>query len=180
VTEDQQRRIPHVRELAVAGDFALIGGHSAFFLGRLLAGYPGGLERLLARSGIAPDRRDDVMRAAAALVHVGATWRVREADSGSGTPMDAATDQHAGSRRGGASPFAPENGATSTAWEAAPFLSSTEAASALALTARRVRRLAQTGVLRGLRDAGGRWQFAAADVAAERERRMILRRERHA
>jgi hypothetical protein len=40
-----------VRELAVDGDFALIGGFSAHFLGRLLMGYPGGVERLLARSG---------------------------------------------------------------------------------------------------------------------------------
>jgi len=41
-----ERRIPRVRELAVVGDFAVIGGFTALFLGRLLSGYPGGLEQL--------------------------------------------------------------------------------------------------------------------------------------
>jgi hypothetical protein len=50
VRGEQHLRIPHVRELAVMGDFAVIGGYSAWFVGRLLTGYPGGLERLLARS----------------------------------------------------------------------------------------------------------------------------------
>jgi hypothetical protein len=49
VSEEQRR--PHVRELAVAGDFALVGGFSAFLVGRILSGYPGGLERLLCAVG---------------------------------------------------------------------------------------------------------------------------------
>ena len=44
-------RVPHVRELAVIGDFALISGHAAWILGRLLTGYPGGLGLLLATLG---------------------------------------------------------------------------------------------------------------------------------
>jgi hypothetical protein len=95
MVSEEQRRIPHVRELAVVGDFAVIGGYSAEFLGRLLTGYPGGIERLLARSGIPIERGDDVLRAVAALVRVGTTWRLeQEACSGSGTSVDERADRH--------------------------------------------------------------------------------------
>jgi hypothetical protein len=86
------------------GDFAVIGGYSAHFLGRLLTGYPGGLERLLARSGVPADRRGDILRAVGTLVHVGASWRFeREASSGSGTMHGAAADLCALSKRDGSS-----------------------------------------------------------------------------
>jgi hypothetical protein len=75
-------RVPQIREVAIADSFALISGYSAEYLGRLLTGYPGGLERLLARSGVPPDRRDDVLRAVGALLHVGASWRL-EHEAGS-------------------------------------------------------------------------------------------------
>lgn len=168
----EHRRIPHVRELAVIGDFAVIGGYSAEFLGRLLSGYPGGLERLLARSGVPPERRDDILRAAGALVHVGAQWRIeQEAGSASGTAPSASANPSAPSQRGlssrdrnGEAPF-PSSGAS-------PFLGATEVANVLGVSPRMVRRLGSTGALPGQRDAGGRWLFAAVDVAGERDRRM--------
>jgi hypothetical protein len=175
VSSQEQRRIPHVRELAVVGDFALIGGYPAWFLGRLLTGYPGGLERLLARAGIPSERRDDVLRASGALIHVGTAWRLDQeghAGSGSGTAFDEEADPHARSKCG-LLPSTHQNGdAFTAAREASPFLGTSEAAVALGVSARLVRRLASTGALRGQRDAGGRWQFAPADVAAERARRM--------
>jgi hypothetical protein len=80
---DEPRRVPVVREVAIVADsFALVGGFPAWFLGRVLAGYPGGLERLLARSGIPSERREYVLRAVGALIHVGTAWRL-EQESGS-------------------------------------------------------------------------------------------------
>jgi excisionase family DNA binding protein len=175
---DGQRRVPHVRELAVLGDFAVIGGYSAWFLARLLTGYPGGLEPLLARSAVPPDRRDDILRAVTALGHVGVSWRLEHASgSGSGTAFGKKADPPAGSKRGPLlSPH--ENGETSTAArEASPILGTTEVASALGVSTRLVRRLAGSGALPGQRDAGGRWQFSAADVATERERRVNQQRD---
>jgi hypothetical protein len=181
VSGEEQRRIPHVRELAVMGDFAVIGGFSAFFLGRLLTGYPGGLERLLARSGIPPERRDDVLRAVGALIHVGANWRLEhESGSGSGTNVAQEADPHASSKRGPL-PSTHENGvASATPSEASPILSTKEVAGCLGVSTRLVRRLASTGALPGQRDAGGRCQFAILDVAAERERRVSQQREQRA
>jgi hypothetical protein len=63
--------VPQIREVAIADSFALIGGYPAWFLGRVLGDYPGGLERLLARSGIPSKRREDVLRAVGALIHGG-------------------------------------------------------------------------------------------------------------
>jgi excisionase family DNA binding protein len=179
---DEPRRVPVVREVAIADSFALIGGFSAHFLGRLMSGYPGGLERLLVRSGIPPDRRDDVLRAVGALVHVGANWRLEhEVGSGSGTSPSAVTDLRAPSKRDGFSSSIHENGEASTAArEASPILGTSEVASVLGVSPRLVRRLAATGDLPGHRDAGGRWQFTVADVAAERERRMSGRGRTHA
>jgi hypothetical protein len=97
---EEQRRIPHVRELAIVGDYAVIGGHSAFFLSRLLGGYPGGLERLLARSGIPAERADDVMKAVSALVYVGTIWQLeQESASASGTGLDSDAGSHVRSSR---------------------------------------------------------------------------------
>jgi hypothetical protein len=79
-----RHRVAQIREVAIADSFALISGYSAEYLGRLLTGYPGGLERLLAQSGVPPDRRDDVLRAVGALLHVGANWRL-EHEAGSGS-----------------------------------------------------------------------------------------------
>jgi excisionase family DNA binding protein len=183
VSRQEQRRIPHIRELAVVGDYAVIGGHSAFFLGRLLGGYPGGLERLLARSGIPAERCEDVLKAVAALVHVGTTWQL-EQESGSGSASGTRRGAEVGSpvRSSSHDGFSKSTNGTPSmsARETSPFLGTSEAAVALGVSTRLVRRLASTGALRGQRDAGGRWQFAAADVAAERDRRVSERRERSA
>jgi excisionase family DNA binding protein len=178
-----RQRVAQIREVAIADSFALV-GVSAHFLGRLLTGYPGGLERLLARSGIPPERRDDVLRAVGALVHVGANWRLEhEASSGSGTSPSAVGDPRALSQRVGFSPSS-ENGETSPSSSgsssASMLLGTSEVAGVLGVSPRFVRRLASTGALPGQRDAGGRWQFAAADVAAERARRMSGRGRTHA
>jgi len=163
-------RVPEVRSAAVAGDFALVGGYSAEFLGRLLIGYPGGLERLLARSGVPPGRRDDVLRAVRALVHVGTSWRLQIDGSGSGNDLGAMPDHDAPSQRGLLS--SQDGEASSPLREASPFLGTSEVAGVLGVSTRMVRRLASTGALPGQRDAGGRWLFAVVDVAAERDRRM--------
>jgi hypothetical protein len=86
VSERPSLRVPQVREAAVAGQYAIVGGCSAWLISRLLSGYPGGLEQMLVRNGIPEDRRDDVLRAVGALAHVGAEWRVAQG-SGSGTEL---------------------------------------------------------------------------------------------
>jgi hypothetical protein len=150
-----------------------------------LAGYPGGLDRLLARSGIPAERCEDVLKAVAALVYVGTAWQLEQGSgsasgSASGTRLGSEAGSHVwSSRHDGFSKST--NGAPSmSARETSPFLGTSEAAVALGVSTRLVRRLASTGALRGQRDAGGRWQFAAVDVAAERDRRMTERRERSA
>jgi hypothetical protein len=72
------RRVPSVRAVAVTTcELALIGGFPAAFLARVLQSYPGGgVESLLARAGVPPDRHEDVLRAVAALGHAGAIWRL--------------------------------------------------------------------------------------------------------
>jgi excisionase family DNA binding protein len=169
---DEPRRVSVIREVAIADSFVLVGGYPAWYLGRVLRGFPGGLEALLVRSGIPPERRDDVLRAVGALVHVGTAWRLdQERGSGSGTNVDEGADPHAPSRRG---LLLSTRGSieASTSRAASPVLGTSEVASALGVSPRMVRRLAATGDLPGHRDAGGRWQFTVADVAAERERRM--------
>jgi hypothetical protein len=128
------RRVPVIREVAVLEDFAVIAGYSTEFLGRLLTGYPGGLERLLARSGVAAERRDDVLRAVGALVHVGTSWRLKhEGGSGSGTSPGGLVDPGAPSQRGLSS--RDRNGETSPAARgASPFLGTAEVASALGVS----------------------------------------------
>src|SRR3954452_18101803 len=90
-------RVPHVREAAVAGEFALIGGYAAWFLHKIVEAPPGGLEATLARSGVPLDRRADVLRAWRALGEVGGQWRLehglRAAGSGSGTAEHRADDE---------------------------------------------------------------------------------------
>jgi excisionase family DNA binding protein len=169
---DGPRRVPHVREVAVLGDFAAIGGYSAWLLARLLTGYPGGLEQLLARSAVPPNRRDDVLRAVAALTHVGVNWRLElhDSSSGSGTVVGRQGDPPAGSKRG--SLLASDETPSAATRSAPPPLGTPEVAKVLGISTRMVRRLASSGALPGQRDAGGRWQFAAVDVAAERSRRV--------
>jgi hypothetical protein len=162
VSDEAQRRVPHVREAAVAGDVALVGGYSAWFLGRVLQTFPGGgIESLVARAGVPPGRQNDVLRAVAALVHVGAEWWLatgRGSVSASGSEVDDRGEAPVRSTLHGSS-----------------FLSAQDAARVLGLTDRRVRMLADKGLLRGRRDPGGRWQFDPAAVMAERDRRMGAR-----
>ena len=57
-------RVPAVREVAVAGDSAIVRGYAAWFVHRVLRDYlPGGLEALLARSGVPQEKRRDVLLA---------------------------------------------------------------------------------------------------------------------
>ena len=56
-----------------------------------------------------------------------------------------------------------------------PLLSARDVASVLGVSDRQVRALALSAHLRGRRDPGGRWWFAAPDVLAERDRREALR-----
>ena len=154
-----ERRVPHVREVAVAGDFALIGGYSAWFLARVLAGYPGGLERLVARSGLPPERRADVMRALAALQEAGARWQLGRIST-SGSPEVDGTDADVRSKR-------------ASSRSELSLLSAGDVAGVLGVSDRRVRQLVSEGRLTAERDAGGRLRFERADVAAFVERRLI-------
>jgi len=139
-------RVPHVRESAVAGDFALIGGYPAWFLHRLIEATPGGLEATLARSGVPLDRREGVLRAWRALGEVGGRWRM--ATSTSGSAEGQAEERPVGS------------------------LSASDVGVVLGITARAVRLLATAGILAGRREHG-RWIFTTADVAAEQTRRAV-------
>jgi hypothetical protein len=150
-----RRPVNHVRDAAVAGDTALVRGFAAWFIGRLLEDAHGGLEVVLARSGVAPERRADVLRAHAALVEVGSAWRLAQAASASGT---AAGDV-------GCADVRSELGTLPD------LLGSRDVASALGVTDRRVRALAQSGLLRGRTDPSGRWWFDSAAVEAELQRR---------
>ena len=138
-------RVPHVREAAVAGDVALVGGYGAWFLHRLIEATPGGLEATLARSGVPLDRREGVLAAWHALGEVGGRWRM--AASASGRPEGQPEERPVGS------------------------MSASDVGVVLGITARAVRLLATAGILAGRREHGGRWIFAAADVAAEQARR---------
>ena len=74
-------RVPAVREVAVVGDTAIVRGYSAWFLHRVLRGYPGGLEALLSRSGVPEEKRRDILLAQAALGQAGAMWRLAAAST---------------------------------------------------------------------------------------------------
>jgi hypothetical protein len=151
-------RVPAVRDVAIAGDTALVRGYPAWFLHRVLRGYPGGLEALLARSGVPQERRRDILQAQLALGQAGALWRLESAASTSGSPEGDESDA-----------ALPSEGAMRS------LLSAADAASVLGVSDRQVRALALSAHLRGQRDPGGRWWFAPADVHAERERREALR-----
>ena len=150
-------RVPSVREVAIVGDSAIVRGYAAWFLHRVLRDYPGGLEALLGRSGVPQEKRRDVLIAQLALGQAGALWR-RDLASTSGSPEG---DEGAAAL--------PSGGAIDS------LLSARDAASLLGITDRQIRALAGSAHLRGQRDPGGRWLFAAADVEAERKRREALR-----
>lgn len=151
-------RVPAVRDVALAGDTALVRGYPAWFLHRVLRGYPGGLKALLARSGVPQERRRDILQAQLALGQAGALWRLQNADSTSGSAEGDKGDAGLPSRG-----------------DMGSLLSASDAASVLGVSDRQVRALAVSAHLRGRRDSGGRWWFDAADVDAERKRREGLR-----
>lgn len=153
----QRRPVNHVRDAAVAGDTALVRGFSAWFIGRLLEDVKGGLETVLQANRVTPERRADVLRAHAALLEVGATWRLAQAASGSGSENP---DQSQVEARSGNS--------------ACPSLGSRDVANALDVSDRQARSLAAQGLLRAERDAGGRWQFDPDSVREEQERRRAM------
>jgi hypothetical protein len=142
--------VPAVGDVAVAGDTALLRGYAAWFLHQMLERQPGGFEALLARSGVPLEKRENLLRARAALGHVGGIWRT----SSSGTP---------GSAFAGADAY-------SLGGLSGSELSAKEAAGVLGITDRQTRSLAH--VLGGRRDSGGRWWFDPARIELERERRM--------
>ena len=150
-------RLPAVRDVALAGDTALVRGYSAWFLHRVLRGYPGGLEALLARSGVPQKRRRDILQAQLALGQSGAMWRLAAAST-SGSAEGEESD-----------PGLHSEGAMRS------LLSARDAAVLLGISDRQIRALAGSAHLRGCRDSGGRWLFAAADIDAERKRREGLR-----
>ena len=150
-------RVPAVRDVALAGDTALVRGYPAWFLHRVLRGYPGGLEALLSRSGVPQEKRRDILLAQAALGQAGAMWRLGAAST-SGSPEGEESDPGLHSEGAVRSP-----------------LTARDAAVVLGISDRQIRALASSAHLRGRRDSGGRWLFDAADVVAERERREGLR-----
>lgn len=144
----ERPRVVRVGEVAMVGDHALIGGYAAWFLARMIEGFPGGLEPLLARSGVPPERRQAVRRAACALEEAGAAWRLAHAARASTSGSDEGADRSSAVR------------------STHGHLGAPEVASILGVSSRRVRMLADEGELRGERDAGGRWLFDPTEVAA--------------
>src|SRR5215210_5042918 len=83
-----QQRIPRVAQIgeaAVVGQHALVGGYAAWFLARVIENTPGGLERVLARSGVPLERRVSVLQAHAALGEAGTRWQLNRAGATAGT-----------------------------------------------------------------------------------------------
>ena len=151
--------VPSVSESALAGEFALVRGYSAWIIWRLLRDFPGGLEEKLARTGVELGRREDVLQAHAVLGCAGALWQQKRATSTSGRPEGVSVEP-----------------ALRSAGDPAHHLGARDAAALLGVSARHVRALAGASVLRGRQDHGGRWMFDPADVEAERERRMTERK----
>jgi hypothetical protein len=146
------RRVVHVASVGVAGDFALIGGRTAWHLGRVLAQprLRGQLEAMVARLAMPPEDRLDVLRACEALLKAGAEWR-------------------AISVSGSATRARPDEGRHSECVPSGASISAQEAAAILGLSDRRVRQLAPA--LGGWEDSGGRWRFSSERIGAEREHR---------
>ena len=146
--------VPSVGESALAGDFALVRGYSAWILWRLLRDFPGGLEEKLARTGVELGRREDVLQAHAVLGCAGALWQHERASSTTGTSEVVSGEEALGSEG-----------------DRAHHIGARDAAALLGVSDRRVRSLAGASILRGRRDHGGRWLFEVDDVRAEAERR---------
>jgi hypothetical protein len=151
-------RVAHVNEVCTLGEHAVVGGFPAWFLFRLLADLPGGLDAKLGRYGLPPERHAAVLRAVAALEHAATAWRLNRATSASGS--DQTSDVEAAVRSQGVSGMSEQ------------LLPARDAASVLGLTDRGVRLLASQGRLAGSRDSAGRWFFHRDVIAAERERRV--------
>jgi hypothetical protein len=158
-----ERRVPHVREVAVmpGRDAVVLGGFTCWLLVGLIEKIPGGVETIVARAALTEQEREDVLTAVKALRIVGGLWRLeqRGAASVSGNAEEVVRELDV-----------PSNRATPTGDPRT--LSSREAASVLGLTDRQIRGLAMAGRLPGRRGSDGRWAFLAADVAAERDRRV--------
>ena len=143
-------RVPHVREVAVAGDVALIGGGAAWFLAYVLSErLPGGIESALEAMCVGPRGRDTIRRAYLALEEVGARWQA---------------ERSASARGNGEGPAAAA-GLASDEW-----ITSKQAALLLDRSPRRVRQLAIAGDLPG-RLRAGRWELVRREVLGFRERR---------
>jgi excisionase family DNA binding protein len=148
---DVRRRVPHVDDVAVTGDVALIRGSSALRLARLLAEeLTGGLEATLVRRGVGPEARARVLRAYHALEQAGGAWL---------------EERNAAAAGGNAATGGNELDLPSEEW-----MGTNKTALRLGVSPRRVRQLAATGELPGLNDRG-RLRFRRADVDAIRDRR---------
>lgn len=144
-------RVVRIRESAVAGEFALTGGFSAWAISLLLRNVPGGVEKALTRNGVPPARVRDVVRAVEALEVAGASWRAAGHATAS---ADAGNEE-----RHFADPPAMSDD-----------MNADEAAVILRRTPRRVRQAAAMGELAGHR-VDGRWRFSRTDVLRYRAER---------
>lgn len=148
--------VPHVKAAALVGDTALIRGYAAEFIGLLLDRYPnGGLEALVARSGVPLVARREIVQASEALKQAGAVWRLARATSAtSGSAIEGAAVSDLPSQR-----------------HVDRLLTARDAGLVLGISDRQVRSLAATSALPGRRAPGGRWAFQAVDIEAELKRR---------
>ncbi len=138
--------VVRVRESAVVGGFALIGGLPAWAVSSLLRNFPGGVEKALARNGVPPARVRDVLRAVEALELVAADWR-----TGAGAPSAPLLPSGNEERQFADSPARSDD------------MSADDAAVILQRTSRRVRQAAAMGELPGHRERGC-WRFRREDV----------------
>jgi excisionase family DNA binding protein len=153
-----RRRVPVIGDVAVVDRHALIAGHPAWFIARLLVDLPGGLEARLARFGLPSERHGDVLRAVHALRYAGTAWQLEQTEEASASASDSG------------SPIQENASAAVRSKSHDGLLSTSAAANILGVCDRRVRMLAAAGELPGHRD-GGRWLFEPEAVAAARERR---------
>jgi len=95
-----QPRVAHVRDVAISGDSVSLRGYSAWFVRKALEGAKGGFEGLVARSGVPPERRVDLLRARSTK-HVGcrATWMPKPSASGSNGSSRASCSRRASQHR---------------------------------------------------------------------------------
>lgn len=139
-----QRRVQHVVDVAVAGDYVLVGGGAAWLI---LPALREGLDARLRECG--PEAQETMVRTYQALYEVAAGWQAK----------------HAASPAGNGEAAVPEPSLVSESW-----CLSKHAAAMLGVTPRRVRQLVGLGDLTG-RLRGGRLEVLEREVLELVERR---------